>query len=99
MSCALATSMSVASSASIPIPARSPGSNPCATTASQSKILWLNQSVKWGTLDSPSPIGGRPFSTVGAVIWMDDGKPWAVLTVEDVVYNVDVKDYIRARGQ
>ena len=60
---------------------------------SQLKTLWLNRSVKWGTLE------GRPFSTVGAAIWMDDGKPWAVLTVEDVVYNVDVKDYIRARGQ
>ena len=56
--------------------------------ASQSKTLWLNQTVKWGTLD------GKPFSTVGAAIWMDDGKPWAVLTIEDVVYNVDVKDYI-----
>jgi len=67
--------------------------------ASQAKTLWLNQSVKWGTLDGPSPLGGRPFSTVGAAIWMDDGKPWAVLTVEDVVYNVDAKDYIRARGQ
>jgi Family of unknown function (DUF6544) len=66
---------------------------------SRSKTLWLNQSVKWGTLDGSSPLGGRPFPTVGAVTWMDDGKPWAVLTIEDVVYNVDVKDYIRARGQ
>ena len=61
--------------------------------ASTSKVLWLNQSVEWSTRD------GKPFSTVGAAIWMDDGKPWAVFTVEDVVYNVDVSEYIRAKGQ
>ena len=60
--------------------------------ASTSKVLWLNQSLEWSTRD------GKPFSTVGAAIWMDDGKPWAVFTVEDVVYNVDVSEYIRARG-
>ncbi len=59
---------------------------------SPSKTLWMNQSVKW------SPLNGRPFLTVGAATWMDDGKPWAVFTVEDVVYNVDVKDYIYAKG-
>jgi hypothetical protein len=60
---------------------------------STSKVLWLNQSLEWSTRD------GKPFSTVGAAIWMDDGKPWAVFTVEDVVYNVDVSEYIRAKGQ
>ena len=60
--------------------------------ASTSKVLWLNQSLEWSTRD------GKPFSTVGAAIWMDDGKPWAVFAVEDVVYNVDVSEYIRARG-
>jgi hypothetical protein len=60
---------------------------------SQAKTLWLNQSVEWGT------INGQPLMKVGAAIWMDDGKPWAVFTVEDVVYNVDVKDYLLAKGQ
>ena len=41
---------------------------------------------------------GRPFSANGAAIWMDDGKPWAVFHIEDVVYNVDVSDYIRVKG-
>jgi len=59
---------------------------------SQAKTLWMNQSQQWGTLN------GQTFLTTGAAIWMDDGKPWAVFTVEDVVYNVDVKDYIYARG-
>ena len=34
----------------------------------------------------------------GAATWMNDGKPWAVFMVEDIVYNVDVKDYVRASG-
>ena len=58
----------------------------------ESKTLWLNQNVKWGTLN------GRPFSLSGAAIWMDDGKPWATFTVEDVVYNADVADYLRSKG-
>jgi hypothetical protein len=61
--------------------------------SSASKVLWLNQSAEWGTLD------GRPFMLQGAAIWMDDGKPWAVFTVEDVVYNADVSEYIRAKGK
>ncbi len=52
----------------------------------------MNDAVQWSTLN------GQPFMTVGAATWMDDGKPWAVFTVESVVYNADVKDYIYARG-
>ncbi len=59
---------------------------------SPQKTLWMNDSIQWSTLN------GRLFLTVGAATWMDDGKPWAVFTVEDVVYNVDVKDYIYAKG-
>jgi hypothetical protein len=58
-----------------------------------SKTLWLNQTVEWEIRD------GKPFAKTGAAIWMDDGKPWAVFTVEDIVYNVDVSEYIRARGK
>lgn len=61
-------------------------------STSRSKTLWLNQMVKWGIRD------GKPFSVSGAAIWMDDGKPWAVFTVEDIVYNVNVQEYIRAKG-
>jgi hypothetical protein len=60
--------------------------------ASPDKVLWLNQSMEWGTLN------GKQFNTVGAAIWMDDGKPWAVFRVEDIVYNMDVNEYIRATG-
>ena len=33
-----------------------------------------------------------------SVTWADEGTPWLVLEVEDVVYNVDVAEYIRSRG-
>jgi hypothetical protein len=61
-------------------------------TQSEAKTLWMNKSVLWSERD------GRPFLTQGSAIWMDDGKPWATFTVEDVVYNVDVAGYIRAKG-
>jgi hypothetical protein len=61
-------------------------------TDSDTKILWLNESLEWGT------INGSTIPAVGAVTWLDEGTPWAVFTVEDVVYNVDVQEYIRAKG-
>lgn len=59
---------------------------------SPAKTLWMNHAVAW------KKINGYPVMQVGSAIWMDDGKPWAVFTVEDVAYNVDVSDYIRAKG-
>jgi hypothetical protein len=32
-----------------------------------------------------------------ALTWFDQGTPWANFVVEDVVYNADVKDYVRAK--
>lgn len=61
-------------------------------TTSPSKTLWLNQNLEWRTLN------GQTMSTSGSAIWMDDGKPWAIFHVEDVRFNVDVGEYIRARG-
>ncbi len=56
------------------------------------KVLWMNESLEWGQID------GRPALIKGSAIWMDDGKPWAVFTVEDIVYNVDVSGYIKEKG-
>jgi hypothetical protein len=56
------------------------------------KILWMNQSLGW------REVNGSLMATVGAAIWMDDGKPWATFSVEDIVYNVDVQEYVRAKG-
>jgi hypothetical protein len=59
---------------------------------SNEKTLWLNKTMQW------TELGGSLLNTVGAAIWMDDGKPWAIFTVEDIAYNVDVEDYILAKG-
>lgn len=60
--------------------------------ASKTKILWLNEALEWDTLD------GDKILTTGAVTWFDEGTPWAVFRAEEVVYNVDVREYIRAKG-
>ncbi len=60
--------------------------------ASPTKTLWLNHAVEWGTLN------GTLTNLTGAAIWMDNGKPWAMFHVEDIVFNVDVQEYVRARG-
>ena len=57
------------------------------------KILWITRNEAGGT------IAGTKISAVGSATWLDQGKPWAVFTLEEVVYNVDVSEYIRQRGQ
>jgi hypothetical protein len=56
------------------------------------KILWRNESLGWQTFH------GIKLASLGAVTWMDEGTPWAVFTVEDVVYNTDVFQYVTAKG-
>jgi hypothetical protein len=56
---------------------------------STAKTLWLNESTNWGT------VSGYQMPTTGAVTWFDQGKPWAVFTVEDLVLNADVRETIR----
>ncbi len=61
--------------------------------ASPEKILWRNEPLDWRRFNGvqvPSP---------AATTWADESAPWAVWTVEEIVYNVDVSDYIRARGE
>jgi len=60
--------------------------------ANADKMLWLNQVMEW------SKLNGVPTNTVGAAIWMNDGKPWATFHVEDIRYNTDVNESIRATG-
>jgi len=60
--------------------------------ADETKIPWRNEPLGWQTfhgIEIPSP---------AATTWLDEGTPWAVWTIEDVVYNVDVSEYIRAKG-
>ena len=56
------------------------------------KVLWFT------TKKGPPPRQHRSAPT-GSATWLDQGKPWATFTVEDAVYNVDVSEYIRQRGQ
>lgn len=56
------------------------------------KILWHNEVMAW------EEINGYMLPSVGAVTWLDEGTPWAVFTVEDVVYNVNVSETIGASG-
>jgi hypothetical protein len=52
------------------------------------------------TRTEPGPtIADMPLSAVGSATWLDQGRPWAVFRLEDVVYNVDVSQYIRQKGQ
>ena len=59
---------------------------------SRAKTLWINEALQWGSLN------GNPTLIVGAATWFDEGTPWAVFVAEEVVYNVDVQQYVRARG-
>jgi hypothetical protein len=48
-------------------------------------------------------LGWKPFHRVrtpspATVTWLDEETPWLVLDLEDVAYNVDVSQYIRASG-
>jgi hypothetical protein len=57
----------------------------------EAKIPWRNEPLGWQTFHGikiPSP---------ASVTWLDEGTPWSVWTIEDVAYNVDVSEYIRAR--
>ena len=56
------------------------------------KILWINQARVWGD------IGGFGVLKESAVIWMDDGKPWATFEVEEIELNSDVSKTIGGTG-
>jgi len=59
------------------------------------KTLWLAgdpQNRPWGMVD------GYRLPSTGAATWFDEGTPWAEFTIEDIVYNVDVQEYVRAYG-
>ncbi|MBN1584050.1 MAG: hypothetical protein JXA89_25295 [Anaerolineae bacterium] len=60
--------------------------------ADETKTLWINDARAWKKID------GNTLPVVGAVTWFDEGRPWAVFTVEEIVYNADVSQYVRAVG-
>jgi hypothetical protein len=56
------------------------------------KILWIAENRRWGE------VGGHKLAVAGSATWMDQGTPWATFEVEEVVYNTDVRAYLRASG-
>jgi hypothetical protein len=47
---------------------------------SEGKTLWINEATAWGT------VGGETVARGAEVTWFDDGTPWAVFDVEEVIY-------------
>jgi hypothetical protein len=60
---------------------------------SAQKVLWIASYV-----EDSEPIGEAGVPATGAATWLDQGKPWAYFTAEDIRVNVDVDEYVRARG-
>jgi len=59
---------------------------------SPDKLLWTNDVLKWDNLD------GYLIPVDTSVTWSDEGTPWAVFTVEEIIYNSNVDEYIRMTG-
>jgi hypothetical protein len=58
----------------------------------EAKIPWLLEALEWETFH------GVSIPSLSSVTWQDEGTPWLIIEVEEVVYNVDVEEYIKARG-
>lgn len=58
----------------------------------QERTLWQAQVIEWGT------IKGWRMPVEFAAQWMDEDSPWLVAKIEDIVWNVDVSDYIQQEG-
>jgi hypothetical protein len=56
------------------------------------KILWITRNI------DGKKIKGAQLDAIGTATWLDQGKPWATFTLEEVSYNVDVSKYIRQKG-
>jgi len=60
--------------------------------ADAAPIVWINEVHAWMDVD------GMKIPSHVTVAWEDQGQPWFNLEVEEVVYNVDVDEYIWAKG-
>ncbi len=59
---------------------------------SDHKILWI------AAYEGEETVGSANVPATGTATWLDQGKPWASFTAEDIRVNVDVSEYVRARG-
>ena len=60
--------------------------------ADTEKTLWLLDVLAWDTYHNLLLPSGS------SVTWADEGIPWLVIELDEVVYNVDVRDTIQAEG-
>jgi len=58
----------------------------------ETKTLWINEASEWRDIRGHTPMA------IVKTSWFDEGTPWAVWVPEKVVYNADVRQYIRAAG-
>lgn len=56
------------------------------------KILWICQNDYDQTVN-----GARTIST-SSVMWLDQGKPWAIFNAEEILINMDISSYLYKRG-
>jgi len=56
-------------------------------TTDQDKILWITNDVR--TENKP---------TISYATWLDTGKPWLALSIDDIQFNLDISEIILARG-
>lgn len=59
--------------------------------ASEEKLRWTNEAQAWGSFD------GLMIPTTASTTWQGEKGPWAVWTIEDVAYNVDVSEFFATR--
>ncbi len=56
--------------------------------------------VLWITRGEPGPvIPDTPLAATGSATWLDQGRPWASFTTEEIRYNADLDVYIQQRGE
>lgn len=58
----------------------------------KNKILWITRP------EGNDMFPGTKINSSGSATWLDQGKPWAYFTDEEMKYNVDVSEYIQQRG-
>ena len=58
----------------------------------EEKTLWINKALVWESFH------GTLIPALATVTWQDEGTPWLIATLEEVVYNADLSEYVRASG-
>ncbi len=60
---------------------------------SERKVLWINQVEEYQELE------GAYLPAKADLTWLDEGTPWAKLSVEEVVYNLDLEDGLQIKEE